>query len=162
MKHPRKFLEAVTGLDAQASPAMLSAAAQSHAGLFARASVAAERLEFSAETAARCAALSDAIIAAIAQADLGETSYAPTMAEKPEPNPEWEALADAYHAASLEECGVEPEATLAMLRRWKADAEPANALGQISFSRAMLESATDALAATLARIAELEGKAPHE
>jgi hypothetical protein len=70
--------------------------------------------------------------------------------EKPAPNPEWEALADAAHAAIRAEVGQdEPEQTLKMLQTWKADAEPANELGQISFSRAMLDSATDALEATI-------------
>ena len=65
--------------------------------------------------------------------------------EVPEPNPEWEAKAAAYHAESVAEAGVNPFDTLTMSERWKADAEPANELGQVSFSRAMLESATDAL-----------------
>ena len=65
--------------------------------------------------------------------------------EVPEPNPEWEAKAAAHHAESVAEAGVNPFDTLTMLERWKADAEPANELGQVSFSRAMLDSATDAL-----------------
>lgn len=74
--------------------------------------------------------------------------------EKPDPNPEWEALADAYHAKGLAEHGIEAAATLDMLEHWKADAEPANRHGQVSFSRALLDSATDALRATLAELRE--------
>lgn len=66
--------------------------------------------------------------------------------ELPEPVAEWEAKADAAHAAIMAEVGdPEPVLTLTMLKRWKSHAQPANALGQISFSRAMLDSATDAL-----------------
>ena len=65
--------------------------------------------------------------------------------EIPEPNQEWEAKAAAHHAESVAEAGVNPFDTLTMLERWKADAEPANELGQVNFSRAMLDSATDAL-----------------
>jgi len=76
-----------------------------------------------------------------AQAVEGDES---TM-QKSEPNPEWEAIADAAHAAIIAKCGIEPEATLNMLVRYKSDAEPANEFGQITFSRSMLDSATDAL-----------------
>lgn len=69
--------------------------------------------------------------------------------EKPDPNPDWEARAAAAHVRTLEENGVQPADTLAMLERWKSDAEPANELGQVSFSRAMLDSAADALRAVL-------------
>lgn len=81
-------------------------------------------------------------------------------AEKPSPNPEWEAKADAFHAETVAEVGVNPFDTLVMLEKWKADAEPANHLGQVSFSRAMLDSATDALRAALemARTEHLEAK----
>lgn len=65
--------------------------------------------------------------------------------EKAEPNPMWEAIADRQHAAIIADVGVDPAATLSMLKQWKADAEPANEMGQISFSRAMLDSACDAL-----------------
>jgi hypothetical protein len=81
--------------------------------------------------------------------------------EKAPPNPEWEAKADAYHAAALAETGPpNPFDTLTMLERWKADAEPANELGQVSFSRALLDSATDALreALEIARSEHLRGK----
>jgi hypothetical protein len=80
--------------------------------------------------------------------------------EKPEPNPEWEAKAKALRdqtrmkaeemAAELDEPVNEPEATLTMLERWTADAEPANEHGQVSFSRAMLESAEDTLRGLIA------------
>lgn len=90
----------------------------------------------------------DAAIATARQSGEGRE-----QATKLEPNPEWEALADAYHASQTAEHGVEPEATLTMLEKWKADTEPANHLGQVTFSRAMLDSATDALRATLATIA---------
>src|ERR1700677_2477759 len=64
---------------------------------------------------------------------------------KPEPHPEWEAKAKAAHDRIAAEAGVNPFDTLKMLERWTADAEPANHLGQVSFSRAMLDSAADAL-----------------
>jgi hypothetical protein len=83
---------------------------------------------------------------------------------KPEPNPEWEALADAAHAAIRAEVGESnPFDTLAMLERWKADAEPAFEGGKISFSRALLDSATDGLRAALeiARTEYLNGKTAH-
>ena len=70
--------------------------------------------------------------------------------EQEEPNPEWEAKADTHHAATLAKVGVEPLQTLKMLERWKADAEPANEFGQVTFSRALLDSATDALRAVIA------------
>lgn len=74
------------------------------------------------------------------------------VAGKPEPVPEWEAIADKAHAVIREQAGdPEPDAVLAMLRCWKAPAEPANALGQITFSRALLDSATDALEFLIAR-----------
>jgi hypothetical protein len=76
--------------------------------------------------------------------------------EKRPPNPEWEAKAEAWHAATVAEVGeANPFDTLAMLERWKADAEPANEHGQVSFSRALLDSATDALRVAL-RIARNE------
>jgi hypothetical protein len=64
---------------------------------------------------------------------------------KPEPNPEYEAKAKAAHEQIRDEAGVNPFDTLTMLERWTADAEPANHRGQVSFSRALLDSATDAL-----------------
>lgn len=65
---------------------------------------------------------------------------------KPAPNPEWEAKAKAFRADQLAEIGPpNPFDTLTMLERWTADAEPANEHGQISFSRALLESAESAL-----------------
>lgn len=84
-----------------------------------------------------------------------------TPLEKPEPNPEWEALADATHAAIVAEVGEpNPFDTLTMLATWKSHAEPANERGQISFSRALLDSAHDALrvALEMARTEYLNGK----
>ena len=80
--------------------------------------------------------------------------------QKPEPNPEWEARAKAAHAAITAEAGINPFATLTMLETWTAAAEPANHLGQVSFSRAMLDSATDALrmALEMARTEHLRAK----
>jgi len=70
--------------------------------------------------------------------------------EKPEPNPEWEARADAAHAAIVAEVGPSnPFDTLTMLEKWKAHAEPADCDGRITFSRAMLDSAEDALRTAL-------------
>jgi len=70
--------------------------------------------------------------------------------EKPDPNPEWEAKADAEHAAIREEVGeCDPLAALTMLKTWKAHAEPADQDGRITFSRAMLDSAEDALEVAL-------------
>lgn len=66
-------------------------------------------------------------------------------AEKMEPNPEWEARANALHAEATVERGIEPEATLGMLEAWKSVVEPANELGQSSFTRAMLDSAVDSI-----------------
>ncbi len=75
-----------------------------------------------------------------------DTVPAPLKASgKPAPNPEWEAKAKAYHDEITAEVGINPFDTLTMLERWKSDAEPANEQGQVSFSRAMLDSATDAL-----------------
>ena len=69
-----------------------------------------------------------------------------TVKTKPAPNPEWEAKAQEFRAAQLAESGPpNPFDTLTMLERWTADAEPANEHGQVSFSRAMLESAESAL-----------------
>jgi hypothetical protein len=107
------------------------------------------------QSAARFNDLSTQLTAALKRAEDAERERDTLHAagEKREPNPEWEAKADAYHAAALAEAGVDPQATLAMLERWKADAEPANEMGQVSFSRAMLDSATDALRLTLADLA---------
>ncbi len=70
--------------------------------------------------------------------------------ELPEPNPEWEAKAKALNEAARAERGPitreDAEQTLTMLRKWTADAQPANEHGQVSFARAMLESAEEALA----------------
>jgi predicted nuclease with TOPRIM domain len=61
-------------------------------------------------------------------------------------NPEYEAKAKAAHDAIRAEVGpVDPAETLKMIETWKGDAEPANEHGQVSFSRAMLDSAEDAL-----------------
>lgn len=69
-----------------------------------------------------------------------------TISTKPAPNPEWEAKAKAFRDDLLAESGPpNPFDTLTMLERWTADAEPANEHGQVSFSRAMLESAESAL-----------------
>lgn len=69
-----------------------------------------------------------------------------TLATKPAPNPEWEAKAKAFREELLAESGPpNPFDTLTMLEKWTADAEPANEHGQVSFSRAMLESAESAL-----------------
>lgn len=75
----------------------------------------------------------------------------PALAEIPEPTPEWEAKARAFAAQVHAAHPVEPAQTLVMLRRWTADAEPANEHGQVSFARAMLESAEAALEALFAR-----------
>jgi len=77
--------------------------------------------------------------------------YAPGYAaEKPEPNPEWEAKADAAHAAIVAEVGdPNPFDTLVMLEKWKSHAEPADSDGRITFSRALLDSAHDALTLAL-------------
>lgn len=86
------------------------------------------------------------------------------MSEKPEPNPQWEALADAAHAKILAEVGEpNPFDTLTMLEKWKADAEPADSDGRISFSRALLDSAQDGLrvALEMARTEYLNGKTAH-
>lgn len=72
----------------------------------------------------------------------------------PEPNPEWEAEYDAAHEAIVAEVGVDPEATLSMLRQWKSHACPVNEHGQASVARSMLDGATDALALTLAALAQ--------
>ena len=68
----------------------------------------------------------------------------------PAPNPEWEAKAKAYNDQARSERGPitreDAEQTLTMLRTWTADAQPANEQGQVSFARAMLESAEEALA----------------
>lgn len=90
--------------------------------------------------------LANALAAAEERAEKAEALQ---TGEKAAPNPEWEAKADAFHAATVAEFGVNPFDTLTMLRRWKADTEPANELGQISFSRAMLNSAADALSMAL-------------
>lgn len=86
-------------------------------------------------------------MALITRAELGGAmSEAFLLAKtKPEPNPEYEAKAKAAHQRIAAEAGVNPFDTLTMLERWTADAEPANHLGQVSFSRALLDSAADAL-----------------
>lgn len=69
---------------------------------------------------------------------------------KAAPNPEWEAKADAAHAAIVAEVGQSnPFDTLKMLETWKAHAEPADCDGRITFSRALLDSAADALRVAL-------------
>lgn len=69
---------------------------------------------------------------------------------KAEPNPEWEAKADAAHAEIVAEVGEpNPFETLNMLATWKSHAEPADCDGRITFSRAMLDSAHDALRVAL-------------
>lgn len=75
------------------------------------------------------------------------------MATKPpsDPNPAFEKLASDAHAEIRAEVGVvEPHLTLAMLKTWSEHAAPANALGQVSFARALLQNATDAIEALLA------------
>ena len=81
---------------------------------------------------------------------------------KPEPNPEWEAKAKALREHSRAEAAKlepdetdQPEMTLKMLERWTPDAEPANEHGQITFSRAMLESAEDSLRLVITQRNEL-------
>lgn len=86
---------------------------------------------------------------------------AETPSEKADPNPEWEAKADAAHAAIVAEVGHgNPFDTLTMLETWKAHAEPADCDGRITFSRAMLDSAQDALrmALEMARSEHLQAK----
>jgi hypothetical protein len=82
-------------------------------------------------------------------------------AGKPDPNPEWEAKADAAHEAIRAEVGDgNPFDTLTMLETWTAHAEPADCDGRITFSRALLDSAKDGLRAALelARGEHLRGK----
>lgn len=65
--------------------------------------------------------------------------------QKPDPVPEWEAMAEAAHQAIVGEVGINPLDTLAMLETWTAVAEPADYRGKITFSRSLLDSAADAL-----------------
>jgi hypothetical protein len=84
-----------------------------------------------------------------------------SSAGKPEPNPEWEAKADAAHEAIRAEVGDgNPFDALTMLETWKAHAEPADSDGRITFSRSLLDSAQDALrqALELARTEHLQAK----
>ena len=65
----------------------------------------------------------------------------------PEPVAAWEAKAAEFHAANVAEERADPEykrgdlrESARMLRRWLADAAPANELGQVSFLRALVEA----------------------
>lgn len=86
--------------------------------------------------------------------------------EKPEPVPEWEAKADAWHEAILVEAGnPNPFDVLTMLETWKSHVEPADSEGRITFSRSLLDSAHDGLKAALelarfesSRLSQLEAE----
>lgn len=99
--------------------------------------------------------LTDVFLAFLEQPKVHEALNALTASpaapsEKPEPNPEWEAKADAAHEAIRAEVGEpNPFDTLTMLATWKAHAEPADCDGRITFSRSMLDSAHDALKVAL-------------
>jgi hypothetical protein len=77
---------------------------------------------------------------------------------KPEPSPEWEAKAQTAQQRIRDELRATgddyppslPDA-LRMLEKWIPSAEPANEQGQISFSRALMESAAEAMRAAIAK-----------
>ena len=65
----------------------------------------------------------------------------------PEPVAAWEAKAAEFHAANIAEARADPEykrgdlkESARLLRRWLADAAPANEHGQVSFLRALVEA----------------------
>ena len=95
--------------------------------------------------------ISDALAALAAhEAAIKDAGMVIAPRETPAPNPEFEAKADAAHEAIRAEVGEpNPFDTLTMLEKWKSSAEPADCDGRISFSRALLDSAQDALRVAL-------------
>ena len=89
-----------------------------------------------------------------------EKAYAADATERALPNPEWEALAAKFRAATRQTEEGQPEGTRESLERcakmldtYAPDCFPANEKGQVHFARAMMESVADDIRAFLARSA---------